>query len=89
MNIHIFQGPEGQKGERGEPVRAIKKHKSNLILQFCKEFNISLAGHALCSDKSSDKLKSRSLHINIVFSAGAARTTGTYSSEFYCPYWVL
>lgn len=78
--------------------------KSTRITLLCilvqEEFNISLAGRALCSHNrisvflvmlglSGDKLKSRSLHINIVFSAGAAGTTGRYSSEFYCPYWVL
>lgn len=32
MNAHIFQGPEGNKGEKGEPVcAAIKKHKHDFI----------------------------------------------------------
>lgn len=52
-------------------------------------------GHALCSHNrisvfpvmlglSVDKLKRKIQCINIVFSAGAAGTTGSYSSEFYC-----
>lgn len=98
MNAHIFQGPEGNKGEKGEPVRAaIKKHKDDFI--FILFFvNISRAGHALFSHNrisvflvmlSSDKLKSRSHRINISFSAGKAGTTGRHSSEFYSLYWVL
>lgn len=33
MNVHVFQGPEGHKGDKGEPVCAsIGKHKNNFIL---------------------------------------------------------
>lgn len=47
MSAHIFQGPEGNKGEKGEPVRAaIKKHKDCFI--FILFFvSVSRAGHAL------------------------------------------
>lgn len=33
MNVHVFQGPEGHKGDKGDPVcAAIEKHKNNFIL---------------------------------------------------------
>ncbi len=96
MNAHIFQGPEGNKGEKGEPVcAAIKKHKHDFIFILFL-VNISRAGHALLAHNrisvflvllSSDKLKSMSHCINISFSAGKAGTTGRHSSEFYSLYW--
>lgn len=33
MNVHVFQGPEGHKGDKGDPVcAAIEKPRNNFIL---------------------------------------------------------